>query len=68
EVAFLFAASPEEADQQLRALHIERVAYYPRSLNTRYLATTSPFYATLPQRWIVGAQVPNLLYILHPRQ
>jgi hypothetical protein len=57
---------PEEADRRLRALHIERVVYYPRSLNTRYL-TASPPYASLPERSVVGAQVPNLLYILHPR-
>ena len=66
EVRFLFTLPPEEAERQLRALHIGNVAYYPRSLNTRYLVSASRFYAALPQRWRIRAQVPGTLYILVP--
>jgi hypothetical protein len=69
EVRFIFSLSPEESERQLRSLHIGSVAYYPQSLNTDYLASVSPFYASLPHRWRVLAQVPGFLSILikeHP--
>jgi hypothetical protein len=66
EVRFLFSSSAEESERQLRALHIGSVAYYDQSLNTRYLAATSPFYATLPQRWRVLAVAPGVVSILVP--
>jgi hypothetical protein len=64
EVRFIFSATPEESERQLQSLHIASVAYYPQSLNTAYLASASPFYAALPQRWRVLAQAPGLLSIL----
>jgi hypothetical protein len=67
EVRFLFSVGPEEAEQKLRSLGIGSVAYYPQSLNTRYLTAASPFYAALPQRWKSYAQVPGLLVIFVPR-
>ncbi len=67
EVRFIFSLPPEEAERQLRALHIENLAYYPRSLNTRYLLSASPFYAALPQRWRIRAQVPGSIYLLAPK-
>jgi len=66
EVRFIFSSSPEESEGRLRSLRIETVAYYPQSLNTRYLAASSPFYASLPQRWHLLARAPGLLDILHP--
>jgi 4-amino-4-deoxy-L-arabinose transferase-like glycosyltransferase len=66
EVRFIFSSSPEESERQLRSLRIETVAYYPRSLNTSYLASSSPFYASLPRRWRILARAPGLLDILHP--
>jgi hypothetical protein len=67
EVSFLFTASPEESERRLRDLHIVNVGYYPRSLNTRYLVSASPFYAALPQRWRIQAQIPGTLYLLTPK-
>ncbi len=64
---FIFSVPPEEAERRLHALGIDSVGYYPRSLNTRYLIAASPFYAALPQRWRIQAQVPGTLYILTPR-
>ena len=68
EVRFLFLSPPEDAERQLRALNIGSVAYYPQSLNTRYLTAVSPFYAALPQRWRVLAQVRGLLTIMAERK
>jgi hypothetical protein len=68
EVRFIFSLPPEEAERQLRALHITLLAYYPQSLNTSYLLTHSPFYAALPQRWRIKAQVKGtFFYILEPK-
>jgi hypothetical protein len=67
EVRFIFSLPPEEAEHQLRALRIENLVYYPRSLNTRYLVSASPFYAALPQRWRIRAQVPGSIYLLIPK-
>jgi Dolichyl-phosphate-mannose-protein mannosyltransferase len=68
EVRFIFSLPPEEAERQLRALHIGNVAYYPQSLNTGYLVAHSPFYAALPRRWRVKAQVKGtFFYILEPK-
>ena len=47
EVRFLFSTTAE-GGRRLRAAGIDTVVYYPNSLNTRYLAAHSPFYATLP--------------------
>ena len=67
EVRFIFSSSPEESERQLSSLHIGSVAYYPQSLNTGYLVSASPFYASLPQRSRVLGQVPGFLYILVPK-
>lgn len=64
EVRFLFSATPEEAERQLRALHIESAALYPESLNTQFLVQVSPFYAALPQRWRSRARVPGSFHLL----
>jgi hypothetical protein len=63
EVRFLFSSPPEEATRRLRALGINTVVYYPKSLNSDYLTAASPFYATLPQRWRVLTELPGLLSI-----
>jgi hypothetical protein len=66
EVRFLFTAPPEESERRLRELRIERVAYYAKSLNTVYLNSASPFYAALPRRWHIRAQMPGNVYIVGP--
>ncbi len=66
EVRFLFSAAPDDADRALSALGISSVVVYPHSLNTGYLVSASPFYATLGQRWKLRAQVPGQLMILGP--
>jgi hypothetical protein len=68
EVRFIFSSSPEEAERQLRSLHIGSIVLYPGSLNSDYLAGASPLYASLPQRWRVLARVEDALYILVPGQ
>jgi hypothetical protein len=68
EVRFIFSLSPEESERELRSLHIGSVAIYPDSLNVDYLASASPLYASLPQRWHALAQIPGVLYILAPKQ
>ena len=60
-------APAEEAEHRLRDLKIVNVAYFPQSLNTRYLVSASPFYAALPQRWRILSQVPNTMYMLIPK-
>jgi hypothetical protein len=68
EVRFIFSSSPEESERRLRALRIGSVAFYPESLNTGYLLSTSPFYASLPQRWRVLAKTPDsALFFLVPQ-
>jgi hypothetical protein len=67
EVRFLFSSPAEESERRLRSLGIETVVYYPKSMNTRYLASASPFYASLPQRWRVVADVPDVFTILRPQ-
>jgi hypothetical protein len=67
EVRFLFSAPAEESERRLRSLGIETVVYYPKSLNTRYLTSASPFYASLPHQWAVVAHVPDVFVILRPR-
>jgi hypothetical protein len=67
EVRFLFSAPPEEADRQLRALHIGSVVCYPQTMNMSYLTSASPFYATLPERWRPLAQVGDFLFVLAPK-
>jgi Dolichyl-phosphate-mannose-protein mannosyltransferase len=66
EVRFLFSSPPEEAERQLRALGIGSVAYYPNSVNTRFLVAASPFYGSLSQRWRLVAQIPGVLLIYRP--
>jgi hypothetical protein len=51
EVRFLFSSSPQDSESRLGSLHIGIVACYPESLNMAYLASASPFYASLPDRW-----------------
>lgn len=67
EVRFLFSSSPEETERQLSSLHIGSVVCSPRTLNMTYLASASPFYAALPQRWRVLAQSGGSLFILVPK-
>jgi hypothetical protein len=67
EVRFIFSSSPEESERRLRSLRIGSVACYPQSLNTRYLASTSAFYASLPERWRALAQVQDFLFVLVPK-
>jgi hypothetical protein len=66
EVRFLFSAGPEEAEHQLQTLGITSVAYYPQSLNTGWLASASPFYASLPQRWGLLAVAPGFFNLFVP--
>jgi hypothetical protein len=66
EVSFLFSSPPEESEKRLHDLGIEFVAYYPQSLNTRYLAGASPFYKALPQRSRIVAQVAGQIFFLAP--
>jgi hypothetical protein len=68
EVRFLFTASADQADRQLRALRIATVAYYPQSLNTSYLTAASPFFAELPRHSHSLAQIPGYVSILVPDQ
>jgi hypothetical protein len=67
EVRFIFSASPEEAERRLRDLHIGSVVCYPLTMNMTYLTSTSPFYASLPERWKPLAQVGDFLFILAPK-
>jgi hypothetical protein len=66
EVRFIFSSSPEESARRLSSLGIASVAYYPKSLNTAYLASASPLYRSLPRGWRALAQIPDFLYILAP--
>ncbi len=66
EVRFIFSAPPEESDRRLRELGIGWVAYYPTSMNTSYLVSASPFYASLAERWHVRAQIPRVVYFFVP--
>jgi len=68
EVRFIFTAPPGESEQRLRAAGIATVAYYPQSLNTRFLAAASPFYASLPQRWRIRARAAGVMYLLVPAE
>ena len=68
EVRFIFSTTPEEATRRLRELHIESIAYYPRSFNTRYLVKASQFYASLPKGWRIRAQIPGVMYLIGPAQ
>jgi hypothetical protein len=66
EVRFLYTSTAEDADQRLRSLAILTVAYYPQSLNTRYLIAKSPFYAQLPHRWRAVSASAGLLTFFQP--
>jgi hypothetical protein len=68
EVRFIFSDTPDDAERRLRELHIESVAYYPRSINTIYLDRASPFYKALPHRWRPRAQVPGSIYLVGPEK
>jgi len=67
EVRFLFSSTPEEAQRRLQSLGITSVAYYPESLNTSYLISASPFYASLQERWHLLAEVPGFLKVFVPQ-
>jgi hypothetical protein len=66
EVRFIFSLSPEESERRLLSLRIGSVAVYDTSLNTGYLLSASPFYASLPRRWRVLARTPDssLLFMI----
>lgn len=66
EVRFIFSSSPEESERRLRALRIASVVVYPKTMNMAYLASASPFYASLPERWRPLGQVGDFLFILGP--
>jgi hypothetical protein len=67
EVRFIFSATPEEAERQLRLLKIRSVVCYPLTMNMTYLTSVSPFYAALPERWRPLAQVGDFLFVLGPK-
>lgn len=66
DVRFLYTSTAEESDQRLRQMGIVTVAYYPQSLNTRYLVAKSPFYAQLPRRWRAVAESAGFLTFYQP--
>src|SRR5215831_3647512 len=66
EVQFLFSTPPAEADRRLRDLHIGSVVCYPQTLNMSFLASASPFYASLPERWTPLGQAGDFLFIFGP--
>lgn len=66
EVAFLYNSPAAEADQKLREARILTIVYYPSSLNTQFLVARSRFYAELPKRWRVAAELPGMLAIFQP--
>jgi hypothetical protein len=66
EVRFIFSLPAEESERRLRSLGIVSATYCPVSLSTDFVVSVSPFYASLPQRWGVLAQVPGSLYFLVP--
>jgi hypothetical protein len=68
EVGFLFSAPAEEAERRLAELNIGRIVAYPRSENGVYLASASPLYGSLAQRWRVVAQSAGTLYVLAPKE
>ena len=68
EVRFLFSSSPEESERRLRELRIGSVVYYPKSLNSRYLDSSSPFYAAMQQRWHILVQIPGRMSIWVEKQ
>jgi len=68
EVRFIFSAPAEEAERRLAALNIACIVAYPRGENGVYLASASPLYASLAQRWRVVAQSAGTLYVLAPKE
>jgi len=66
EVRFIFSSPPEIAERQLRSLRIGSVVCYPKTMNMAFLASASPFYASLPERWRPLAQVGDFMFILVP--
>jgi hypothetical protein len=66
EVRFLFSAPAQEAAERLEALGISGVGYYPQSLNTTYLKSASPFYASLPQLWRARAEAAGVFTLYAP--
>jgi hypothetical protein len=68
EVRFIFSAPAEEAERRLAELNIARIVAYPRSENGVYLASASPLYGSLAQRWRVVAQSAGTLYVLAPKE
>jgi hypothetical protein len=66
EVSFLFSVPPEEAARRLDSLGIRTVGYYRESLNTGYLASSSPFYASLPRSARPVAEAEGGFVLLAP--
>jgi hypothetical protein len=67
EVRFLFSASPEEAERQLKALNITSIVCYPKTTNMAFLVSASRLYASLPERWKPHAQVGDFLFVFTPK-
>ena len=68
EVRFIFSAPAEEAERRLAALNIACIVAYPRTENAAYLASASPLYKSLPERWRVLAESGDSLYMLAPKE
>jgi hypothetical protein len=58
----------EEAERRLAGLNIARIVAYPRSETGVDLASASPWYKSLPERWRVVAQPAGTLYMLAPKE
>lgn len=68
EVRFIFSVPAEEAERRLAALNIACIVAYPRTENAVYLASASPLYKSLPERWRVLAESGESLYVLAPKE
>jgi len=68
EVEFLFHTTPQEAEKRLADLNIGSVVAYPKTLNMRFLASASGFYAALPQRWKPLARIGDSIFVMAPKQ
>jgi hypothetical protein len=67
EVRFLFDAPGAEADKRIRELGIRTIAFYPASLNSRYLVGASKLYGELRGRWKPVADVSGIVVFYQPR-
>jgi hypothetical protein len=68
EVSFLYSVSAEEAARRLDSIGIRTIGYYRESLNTSYLASASPFYASLPRTGRPVAEAEGGFVLLSPTQ